>query len=119
MRTGTATRAELDGEGTRLQAGYHLSEDQRAVARLRKLAGQCVPLWQLVEHEGLFTGSIFKRVYASGAAHGKPYVSPSDLLKVEVRSCSFLSPLVGSDRLERLALKPGTVLVTCSGMNLG
>lgn len=119
MRTGTATRAELAGEGTRLQAGFHLSEDQRAVARLSKLAGRCVPLGQLVEPEGLFTGSIFKRVYASGADHGRPYVSPSELLKVEVRSHSFLSPLVGSDRLDRLALKPGTVLVTCSGMNLG
>ena len=118
MRVGSVSSADVWAEGGRLTGGYHLSEDQVAVARLGRLASSSARLGDLVEERGLFRGPIFKRIYAAGAAHGEPYVSASDLLEAHVRPASYLSPSLGR-LLEELRVREGTILITCSGMNLG
>lgn len=119
MRTGTVGYLDLAREDARLQAGYHLSEDQIAVARLKRLHSQSESLADLSTGRGVFTGAIFTRIYAVGPDHGRPYVPPGDLLKVTVQPTAWLSPLVGEQRMQDLELREGTVLITCSGMNLG
>lgn len=117
MRAEAIPFAEIEAEGRRLTGGFHLSEDQSAIARLRRFP-KTEHLWKLCEGRRLFRGPIFTRRYAAGAAHGEPYVSASDILQADVRPAYFLARSHGS-LLEDLRLKEGMILLTCSGMNLG
>lgn len=118
MRTGPVSALDLQTEGARLTAGFHLSEDQQAVARLKRLAERSVPLLELCTKRGIFRGPIFKRIYATNSDYGVPYVSARDLMQAEIRPTSFLSRTHGG-LLDELKLEQGMILVTCSGMNLG
>ncbi len=118
MRVGPVSASDIMSEGTRLTGGFHLSEDQQAVARLRELGRKATPLGDLCPPGGVFRGPIFKRIYAAGPEYGRPYVSGNALLQADVRPSAFLSFRLGSV-LDLLMLQPGMILVTCSGMNLG
>ena len=118
MRAGPVSSLDVQSEGIRLTGGFHLSEDQRAVARLRRLRGRSTPLGDVCRPGELFSGPIFKRLYAAGAQFGEPYVSGNALLQAEVRPSSYLSRRMG-DLLNLLKLRQDMILVTCSGMNLG
>lgn len=118
MRIGQTSSAEIQSETHRLTGGFHLSEDQVAVARMRKWAGRTDSLKDLCVEGGLFRGPIFSRMYVEDPAHGVPYVSAKDLVRADVRPASYLSHRHG-ELLDRLRLDEGMILVTCSGMNLG
>jgi type I restriction enzyme S subunit len=57
-------------------------------------------------------------IEARDAAHGLPYVSAKDLVRIDVRTNRFISFSHG-DLLEGLKLRENSILITCSGMNLG
>lgn len=118
MRHGAINSADVLAESVRLTGGFHLSEDQVAVARLRKFP-RTEHLWDLCKGRRVFRGPIFSRCQADGPAHGDPYVSGSDLLQADVRPAYYLSRSHHGSLLDELRLKEGMVLVTCSGMNLG
>lgn len=118
MRTGGVPVSEVLAEGARLTGGFHLSEDQIAVSRLRGFRGPTSRVSELVRGRGVFRGPIFKRIYVEDPAMGEPYVSARDLVMADVRPTDFLSRRLG-DLLEELRLHEGMILVTCSGMNLG
>jgi len=117
MRTGTIQVTALGGEGRRLTAGFHLSEDQQAVRQLNAFPAT-VALATLCTGRGVFRGGIFRKIEAASADHGRPYASPKDLEQLWFQPSSYLSELHGP-LLDELELREGMILVTCSGMNLG
>ena len=118
MRIGAVPIREVRTEGTRLTGTFHLSEDQRAVAAVRRTSLTTVALGTLVEGRGIFRGPIFSRRYVGDPEHGEPYVSAKDLVMADVRPSAYLARSHGG-LLEDLRLHEGMILVTCSGMNLG
>jgi hypothetical protein len=120
MRVGAVQLSEVTADGGRLTAGFHLSEDQVAVARLRRIADRCEPLRQLcLSRRGIFRGPIFRRVFVEDPARGEPYVSSSDLMQAHVEPAGYLSRKHHGGLLDDLRLHEGMILLTCSGMNLG
>ncbi|HEX9736090.1 MAG TPA: hypothetical protein VGG06_29355 [Thermoanaerobaculia bacterium] len=89
MRAGPVSALDLQAEGARLTAGFHLSDDQQAVVRLKHLASKSTPHHKLCEGRKILRGPIFKRIYAANADYGEPYVSARDLLQAEFRPASF------------------------------
>lgn len=118
MRTGTVSASDILAEGARMTGAYHLSEDQVAVAMLRRSRLLTDRLASLVMDRGVFRGPIFRRRYVEDAAYGEPYVSAKDLVMADVRPAGYLSRSHGA-LLNDLRLHEGMILVTCSGMNLG
>lgn len=118
MRVGSIGFQEILAEGCRLTGGFHLSEDQLAVNRLRQLRSPTERIAELVRGRGVFRGPIFKRIYADGPENGDAYISARDLVMADICPTTFLSRRLGG-LLEDLRIEEGMILVTCSGMNLG
>lgn len=118
MRVGIVTVQDIIAEGRRLTGGFHVSEDQRALASLRHLKTSQPLLKTLVGGRGVFRGPIFSRMFVDDRSHGEPYVSARDIVTANVQPAAFLSRRHGR-LLEDLRLREGMILVTCSGMNLG
>lgn len=119
MRVGAISARTVSAEGTRLNGGFHLAEDQQAWRLLSAIAAEDKErLEDLCSDRGVFRGPIFARTYCSNPALGRPYVSPAELERAEIRTDRYLAASHG-ELLSELELKQGMVLVTCSGMNLG
>lgn len=118
MRAGSVRIADVIEEGHRLTGGFHISEDEQAVATLRRAYGRVNRIGTLVHGNGVFSGPIFKGIFSDNPAVGEPYVSARDLVNARVFPTNFLSRKHGR-LLEVLRIHEGMILVTCSGMNLG
>lgn len=117
MRTGVVRILDVMQEAHRLTGGFHVSEDEQAVATLRRLRGPMARVRDLVKGRGVFRGPIYRAILAD-RSHGEPYVSARDLVNATVTPTSYLSQKHGR-LLDELRLQEGMILVTCSGMNLG
>ncbi len=107
-------------KGKRIDAGHFLAPGVASNARLAKMSRMGVPLLQLAGEGGLGEVSLpkrFKRVYSSLAAGGAPYLRSSDLLEFLPEAADYLSR-TGND-VRAYSVEKGTILVTCSGRNLG
>ena len=60
----------------------------------------------------------FKRAYAAEGEDATPYLRPYDVFEYLPRPADWLSTS-RSENLDRYRVEPGTILVTCSGRNLG
>lgn len=118
MRVGVVSIQDIIQEGFRLTGGFHVSEDERAIASLRRLSRPMPRVRELVTGRGVFRGPIYKGIFVDDAAHGEPYVSARDIVNADVTPASYLSRKHGQ-LLDELRLCEGMILVTCSGMNLG
>ncbi|MBL8601050.1 MAG: hypothetical protein JNK72_03910 [Myxococcales bacterium] len=118
MRTGVVRVRDIIEEGHRLTGGFHVSEDERAVARLRRLTCSMATVRDLVGGRGIFRGPIFKGNFVDNPELGEPYVSARDIVNADVAPDTYLSRRHGR-LLDELRLCEGMILVTCSGMNLG
>lgn len=119
MRFGSVNARDVVAEGARLNGGFHLAEDQQAWRVLSSIRSEKKsPLKDLVRDRGVFRGPIFARTFCAAPALGRPYVSPAELERAEIRSDRYLAASHGA-LLTELELKRGMVLVTCSGMSLG
>ena len=118
MRVGSVLSAVVYENRCRLTGGFHLSENQLASTALQRWNGNSDSLASLCLDGGLFRGPIFKRVFVEAGAGSRPYVSAKDLERLRVRPPNNLAAIHGP-LLERLALHPETIVLTCSGMNLG
>lgn len=118
MRTGAVRVRDIVEESHRLTGGFHVSEDERAVARLRRMTCSMVRVRELVSGRGIFRGPIFKGHFVDDPAIGEPYVSARDIVNAEVTPGTYLSRRHGR-LLDELRLREGMILITCSGMNLG
>ncbi len=118
MRTGAISSKTVLRPGLRLTGSFYLPRDLAAAEALEKAARNVVAMRSVCKPEGIFRGPIFRRIPAHSAAHGRPYVAPAQLERIDVGVNRFLSNLHG-DLLDELALRSGMLLVTCSGMSLG
>lgn len=118
MRTGVVRIQDVMRESHRLTGGFHVSEDEQAVAGLRRTRYSMARTRDLVTGRGVFRGPMFKGHFVDNPALGEPYVSASDVVKAEVTTSTYLSRTHGR-LLKELRLRDSMILVTCSGMNLG
>lgn len=118
MRTLTVASDELASLG-RLDAYFHLSEGRRLT---RHVGGNELSHSRLGSAEGIsasiWAPARFKRVYAVAGEKELPYLRPSDVLNYVPRAADTLSTTRSKD-IDSYRLRPGMLLVTCSGRNLG
>lgn len=96
---------------SRLEAAFYGSEGYRAVQSLHKSGFDFVALKTLAEVE--WHGP-FGRTYVDDAKYGVPFVSSADMLEAKIVPDRFISRRL-THRLERLMVRDGQVLVSCSG----
>lgn len=119
MRVGSVEARDVVPEGSRLNGGFHLAEDQQAWRVLSAFPSKSkTRLDTMGRDRGVFRGPIFTRTFCTDPMLGRPYVSPAELERAEIRSDRYLAASHG-ELLAELELRRGMVLVTCSGMSLG
>jgi type I restriction enzyme S subunit len=108
----------LAEQGLRLDAAPYLSGAYEARKLLERLAVPTEPLHRLTAgHDGgIYNGPKFRRVYVNDREHGVPFLGSTDMLEADF---SWLPLLRKSDaqspRLAHLRVRPGMILVSCSG----
>lgn len=100
----------------RMAPSFHVAPDPEALATVARMNSE--PLSDLCTSGGIYRGAIFRRIFATDPEFGRPYVTATDLEQAEVRPVTFLSTKHG-DLLDRLALELDTIVISCSGVNLG
>src|SRR5690349_4359345 len=119
MRVGSVESRDVVAHGARLNGGFHLAEDQQAWRALSAIPTKRKTRIEDVCHDrGVFRGPIFTRTFCTDPTLGRPYVSPAELERAEIRSDRYLAASHG-ELLAELELRRGMILVTCSGMSLG
>ena len=119
MKTRVVNSADLH-ESTRVDASHFLAPGVSSKSRLVKLSHMGASLRKLGGNRGLAEVSLpqrFKRVYSSFAAGGAPYLRPYDLLEFLPEPADFLSRT--RNDIQAYSVEKGTILLTCSGRNLG
>lgn len=114
-------RAGFARAATRLDARYHCSPGVRAVERLALLDAAGVPIRTVAGPGGLgrvAPATRSKRVYAGPGEPHVPYLRPYDVFDYLPQPADLLSAS-GSPNVDGLRPRPGCLLQTCSGRNLG
>ena len=117
MRVSSISSLSFANDEVRLAPSFHVTADPEALTTVARLEAADT-LTELCRPSGLFRGPIFRRVFAADPAFGRPYVTATDLEQAELRPVASLSMLHG-ELLERLELGEDTIVVSCSGVNLG
>jgi len=117
-RIGQVSSADVSRPGRRLTASYFLPRDVAAARALDESTLGRDRLADLCEQGGIYKGPIFKRVMALDEGHGRPYVMPSQLERLEVGVRRYLSKAHG-ELLSELEIRHPTILITRSGKSLG
>ena len=119
MKTRLVYPAEFH-QSTRIDAGHFLAPGVSSKSRLADMSHMGVSLLRLGGNHGLaevFLPNRFKRVYSSSARGGAPYLRPYDLLEFLPEPADFLSKT--RNNIRAYSVEKGTILLTCSGRNLG
>jgi type I restriction enzyme S subunit len=111
MKIARAKAAWFEETGVRLDASYHLSEARSAQHAVESY-GKCNSLGKVTER--IFLGNRFRRTYVKDAQRGYPYLTASDMTKLEPVSGAYLSK-VHTGKVTNLMLQKGWILVSCSG----
>lgn len=114
-------RARFALAGMRLDAKYHCSFGVQAAEHLVLLKAAGVLTRTVAGPEGLgwvAPTTRTKRVYAGPGEEHVPYLRPYDVFDYLPQTADLLSKS-GSPGVEELKPKPGCILQTCSGRNLG
>lgn len=104
----------------RLDAKFHLSEGSVVAARMDRARGS-LEFRVLGGEEGIgraWCPTRFKRVYAATDEAAVPYLRPYDVFSYLPRAADYLSATRSPD-LDDYRITKGTILMTCSGRNLG
>lgn len=117
MKTALVDIARLMEGELRLAPSFHVMADREAL-NLAATAANADLLGELCVQGGLFRGAIFRRVFSPNPRFGRPYVTATDLEQAEVRPAVFLSRMHG-ELLDRLTLRRDSIVISCSGVNLG
>jgi len=112
MKTAIANKAWFHDSDLRLDASYHLSETVQ-IKHLFKISPYKFTVLSQ-QASDIFSGNIFKRIYVKDRNRGLPYLTGSDIIKSDIDSGKYISKKQANS-LQRLILKEGWILVTCSG----
>lgn len=112
MKTTIANKSWFHDSDLRLDASFHLSETNQIKHHFKHSPYNFTAL----SHQSIevFSGNIFKRIFVKDENRGLPYLTGSDIIKADVDSGKFISKKQAHS-LQRLILKEGWILVTCSG----
>jgi hypothetical protein len=102
----------------RLDAHFFTSSGVEVGERLTLLEAAGTATVRLGDIAHVWDPPRFARAYAAPAEPGLPYLSPYDIFEYLPVASARLS-VSRNDDLERLQPRPGTLLQTCSGRNLG
>jgi type I restriction enzyme, S subunit len=118
IRTECASAAELRLGGCRLDGWYYSSEGARAWRAIESTEVRVDALSALCVLGGLYIPHRFKRPYVRDPKYGIPYITGSSIsLADPLQNCAYLSSRPGAiPGQDSLMLKPGTILVTASGI---
>jgi type I restriction enzyme S subunit len=117
MRVGTAKATDLLAS-VRLDSKYFLDEAQAVSRRLKSGNWKLVTVRETFGADKIWAPNRFERVPAASVEHGKPILVPYDCFRYMPHSDDFLSKKqVGV--YDKLELQRGTLLIVCSGRNLG
>jgi hypothetical protein len=121
MRTQTVTAANLRRVG-RLDTEYFLATTRGASKLLDRLKTSGTRFKRLGVPEGLaarvWAPKRFKRAYATAGEPSVPYLRPHDVFSYLPEEADLLS-VARSENLDAYRLRPGMIVQTCSGRNLG
>ena len=112
MKTVTVKNTWLSDSDLRLDASFHLSDGPVTKILLKRSPYSTTTL--SIESESIYTGNIFKRVYVDNNISGFPFLTPSDMMKVNIDGNKFVSRKHTKNR-EKLTIKKDWILVSCSG----
>lgn len=112
MKTTIAKKSWFHDSDLRLDASYHLSETNQVKHYFKHSPYNFTTLSQ--QASDVFSGNIFKRIYVKDKKRGLPYLTGSDIIKADIDSGKYISKKQAHN-LQRLIIKEGWILVTCSG----
>lgn len=109
----TVLAHRLYQDDLRLDAGYYSDKVGLALSVIERFPGEVRKLTDAVEE--CFVLGRFKRVYASSANEGWPYLSASDSLSFRPTSDRWIAPAHAPAQAKRHFAKPGWILLSASG----
>lgn len=117
MISATASAKAFEEAG-RLDAHYFLSAGFQAAQGLRAAKGTGLETATMGEIAEVWAPPRFRRIYAVEGEANEPYLRPYDIFKYLPKAADRLSSH-RSDNLDELRIRPGMLLQTMSGRNLG
>jgi hypothetical protein len=120
MRTDTLRASDLLNSG-RLDSGYHLSAGREAAAILSTAQANGITFLRLGPPGGIakvWQPDRFKRAYAVRGEQSLPYLRPYDVFEYLPTPADLLS-VKRNRNIDSYRLRPGVILQSCSGRNLG
>ena len=118
MKTKPVPSHWLRREGRRLDVGPYLSGGLEAKVRLEELRTRKDRLDALTagHNGGIFNGPQFSRRWVDDPAYGVPFVGSSSMLMADLSNLPMLRRKdAESAKLSYLRLRPGMILISCSG----
>lgn len=110
--------AWLEEGGRRLDCNPYMSGAQEARDTLKQLKVRKDALRTLTSGYGggIYNGPMFKRNYVESPEHGVPFISSGSMLLADLSTLPLLRRKdAESSRLSYLRLRPGMMLISCSG----
>lgn len=110
--------AWLEEGGRRLDCNPYMSGAQEARDTLKQLKVRKDALRTLTSGYvgGIYNGPMFKRNYVESSEHGVPFISSGSMLLADLSTLPLLRKKdAESSRLSYLRLRPGMMLISCSG----
>lgn len=108
----------LDEGGRRLDCNPYMSGALEARDTLKQLKVRKDALSTLTKGHagGIYNGPMFKRNYVDSAEYGVPFISSGSMLLADLSTLPRLRRLdAESGRLSYLRLRPGMMMISCSG----
>jgi len=111
METFTASSKEVNTGAFRLEGAFYGSAGYRALKTMIRAGFAMTTVGQLA---GVIWLGPFGRTYVDDPAHGVPFLSSSEMLEAKPDPKNYISKAL-TRNLDRLIVREGTILVSCSG----
>lgn len=108
----------LTENGYRMDCNPYMSGANEARAMLDKLECKKQSLNDLTKgyNGGIYNGPVFKRRYVQSSEYGVPFLTSATMLRADLSVAPYLSKVdAKSKALSYLELKPGMIMISCSG----
>lgn len=118
LRWKAVRAAWFEEGGRRLDCNPYMSGAQEARDTLKQLKVRKDALRTLTSGYGggIYNGPMFKRNYVESPEHGVPFISSGSMLLADLSTLPLLRKKdAESSRLSYLRLRPGMMLISCSG----
>lgn len=102
----------------RLDAHFFVSPGVAAAEQIALIEAAGLPVQRLADVASVWDPSRFTRAWATPSEAAVPYLRPYDVFDILPAAAGQLS-VRRTEGLERLRLRPGMIVQTCSGRNLG